>query len=108
VQDRVHRLGQTKQVTVYRMVASNTIDDALLAMQSKKAKLTHALLAADGIVADGDGDGDGAATGSDEGAAAESVTPSAVAELLQAALAMRTTPAASVCDAALPRCSGGD
>lgn len=43
-QDRVHRMGQTKPVTVYRLVCSNTIDDALLQIQQRKAKLHDAVL----------------------------------------------------------------
>lgn len=43
-EDRVHRMGQTKDVTVYKMVCQGTIDDALVRMQEQKTKLHDAVL----------------------------------------------------------------
>ena len=67
-------MGQTKPVTVYRMVAEGTIDDALLQMQADKSRLNDALLK----------QGDDAAE--------STITPSAMADLLQAALRMLHKP----------------
>ncbi|MGP5088551.1 DEAD/DEAH box helicase [Brachybacterium tyrofermentans] len=41
--DRAHRIGQTRNVMVYRMVAENTIEDKVLALQERKAALFSAL-----------------------------------------------------------------
>jgi superfamily II DNA or RNA helicase len=37
--DRTHRIGQTKKVMVYRMVAKDTIEEKVMAMKAKKAAL---------------------------------------------------------------------
>jgi len=37
--DRVHRIGQTKKVMVYRLVAKDTIEDKVMALKAKKAAL---------------------------------------------------------------------
>ncbi|WP_181274021.1 DEAD/DEAH box helicase [Brevibacterium oceani] len=42
--DRTHRIGQTRQVMVYRLVAENTIEEKVLALQTKKAELFTALM----------------------------------------------------------------
>lgn len=42
--DRSHRIGQTRQVMVYRLVAENTIEEKVLALQTKKADLFTALM----------------------------------------------------------------
>ena len=36
--DRAHRLGQTKQVTVYRLVTKGTIEEKILNRAREKAK----------------------------------------------------------------------
>lgn len=42
--DRAHRIGQTKQVMVYRMVAANTIEEKVMALKEKKAALVSAVI----------------------------------------------------------------
>ncbi|GAA2095234.1 DEAD/DEAH box helicase [Brevibacterium salitolerans] len=42
--DRVHRIGQTKRVMVYRMVAEDTIEEKVLALQERKAQLFSSLV----------------------------------------------------------------
>ena len=37
--DRAHRIGQTRRVMVYRMVAEDTIEEKVLALQERKAQL---------------------------------------------------------------------
>jgi superfamily II DNA or RNA helicase len=37
--DRVHRIGQTKKVMVYRLVAKDTIEEKVMALKAKKAAL---------------------------------------------------------------------
>jgi SNF2 family DNA or RNA helicase len=42
--DRAHRIGQTSQVFVYKLVASGTIEERMLALQERKAALAHGML----------------------------------------------------------------
>lgn len=42
--DRAHRIGQTKQVIVYRLVAKNTIEEKVMALKAKKSKLFTSML----------------------------------------------------------------
>jgi SNF2 family DNA or RNA helicase len=42
--DRVHRIGQTKQVMVYRLVAKNTIEEKVMALKAAKAALFGSVL----------------------------------------------------------------
>ena len=42
--DRAHRIGQTKQVMVYRMVASGTIEEKVMALKLKKGELVSAVM----------------------------------------------------------------
>ncbi len=37
--DRTHRIGQEKQVTVYRLIASNTIEENIMKLQASKGRL---------------------------------------------------------------------
>jgi SNF2 family DNA or RNA helicase len=37
--DRVHRIGQTKKVMVYRLVAKDTIEEKVMALKAKKSAL---------------------------------------------------------------------
>ncbi|MBI2473358.1 DEAD/DEAH box helicase [Candidatus Uhrbacteria bacterium] len=41
--DRAHRIGQTKNVFVYKMIAKGTIEEKVLALQEKKKKLFDSL-----------------------------------------------------------------
>ncbi len=43
--DRAHRIGQTRPVTVYRMVMKDTIEEKILALHSRKRDLADNLLA---------------------------------------------------------------
>ncbi|MBG6213443.1 superfamily II DNA or RNA helicase [Cryobacterium sp. CAN_C3] len=42
--DRTHRIGQTRNVMVYRMVATGTIEEKVVALQKQKAQLFTAVL----------------------------------------------------------------
>jgi superfamily II DNA or RNA helicase len=42
--DRAHRIGQDKPVTVYRLIASGTVEEKMLALQAEKRELVDALL----------------------------------------------------------------
>ena len=42
--DRTHRIGQTKKVMVYRMVAENTIEEKVMDLKARKADLFGAVL----------------------------------------------------------------
>lgn len=42
--DRTHRIGQTKNVMVYRLVASDTIEEKVMALQRKKSALFTAVV----------------------------------------------------------------
>jgi SNF2 family DNA or RNA helicase len=57
--DRTHRIGQTRNVMVYRLIASGTIEEKVVALQARKARLF-----AD--VVDGDQDGFSAALTPDD------------------------------------------
>ncbi|XP_066991425.2 chromatin-remodeling ATPase INO80-like [Anabrus simplex] len=42
--DRVHRLGQTKQVTVYRLVCKDSIEDRILQRAKEKSEMQHIVI----------------------------------------------------------------
>jgi hypothetical protein len=46
--DRAHRIGQTRRVFAYRLIARDTIEEKLLELQRDKRALAAALFAADG------------------------------------------------------------
>jgi SWI/SNF-related matrix-associated actin-dependent regulator 1 of chromatin subfamily A len=43
-EDRCHRIGQKKKVTVYKLVANNTVDADIYKMQERKAKMNAAIM----------------------------------------------------------------
>ena len=42
--DRTHRIGQTRNVVVYRMIAKDTIEEKVLALASRKAELFEGVM----------------------------------------------------------------
>jgi SNF2 family DNA or RNA helicase len=42
--DRAHRIGQTRPVTVYRLVSTGTIEEKVIALQDRKRELFNAVL----------------------------------------------------------------
>ncbi|MBT2475222.1 DEAD/DEAH box helicase, partial [Microbacterium sp. ISL-103] len=49
--DRTHRIGQTNQVFVYRMIATGTIEEKVLELQRRKARLFTAVMDDDELFA---------------------------------------------------------
>ncbi|MET4158495.1 DEAD/DEAH box helicase [Agromyces sp. PvR057] len=75
--DRAHRIGQQKQVMVYRLVATDTIEDKVMALKARKGELVASILDA-GLDADGDAEADAAGT-----RAAEALTADDLRSLLE-------------------------
>lgn len=48
--DRTHRIGQHRPVNVYRLIAGGTIEEKVLALQERKARLFHAVLDEDELL----------------------------------------------------------
>jgi superfamily II DNA or RNA helicase len=48
--DRTHRIGQTRRVFAYRIVARNTVEERVLELQQRKRELANAILDAEGGV----------------------------------------------------------
>jgi hypothetical protein len=46
--DRTHRIGQTRNVMVYRLIASGTIEEKVMALKARKAELFSSVIDADG------------------------------------------------------------
>lgn len=47
--DRAHRIGQKNPVTVYKLIAKNTIEEKILRLQEKKSELAEQLLGTGGL-----------------------------------------------------------
>jgi SNF2 family DNA or RNA helicase len=47
--DRVHRIGQTRKVMVYRLVAKDTIEEKVMALKAKKSALFADVMDAGGL-----------------------------------------------------------
>ena len=45
--DRAHRIGQTRVVTTYRLMAEGTIEEKILQLKAKKRELVSAVLSED-------------------------------------------------------------
>ena len=48
--DRAHRIGQTRQVFAYRLIAKDTVEEKVLQLQSSKRELADAIINADNSV----------------------------------------------------------
>jgi len=48
--DRAHRMGQTKPVFAYRLIAKDTVEEKILALQEKKRDLADAVVSAENSV----------------------------------------------------------
>lgn len=46
--DRAHRIGQTRRVFAYRLIARDTVEEKILELQSSKRDLADAIISADG------------------------------------------------------------
>ena len=46
--DRAHRIGQTKSVFVYKLIAADTVEDRIVELQQRKADLANIALSEDG------------------------------------------------------------
>ena len=49
--DRAHRIGQTKSVFVYKLIAADTVEDRILQLQQRKADLANVALSGNGELA---------------------------------------------------------
>ncbi len=47
--DRAHRIGQTKKVTVYRMIAEGTIEEKIVKLQESKKNLADEIVSTDNL-----------------------------------------------------------
>lgn len=56
--DRAHRIGRTERVMVYRLVAADTIEEKVLALQARKGELVAGVLGAGAAEAGGAGAAD--------------------------------------------------
>ena len=43
-EDRCHRIGQKREVTVYKLIAKDTVDEDIYSMQESKAKMSAAIM----------------------------------------------------------------
>ncbi len=47
--DRAHRIGQTRPVTIYRLVAEGTVEEAILSLHAEKRALVEGVLGGTGV-----------------------------------------------------------
>ncbi len=47
--DRIHRIGQTRNVMVYRLIASGTIEEKVMALKQRKAELFSSVIDSGGL-----------------------------------------------------------
>ena len=47
--DRAHRIGQTREVFAYRLIARDTVEEKVLSLQQSKRELADAVLSADAV-----------------------------------------------------------
>ena len=47
--DRAHRIGQTRDVSVFKLIAKGTIEERILAMQQTKSDLAQSVIGGDGV-----------------------------------------------------------
>jgi len=81
--DRAHRIGQAKQVMVYRLVAQGTIEEKVMALKARKGELVASILDSGADAAEPrDGDSGTASAGADL-RAAEALTAADLRELLE-------------------------
>ena len=45
--DRAHRIGQTRRVFAYRLIARDTVEEKILALQDRKRELAESIVRAD-------------------------------------------------------------
>ncbi len=48
--DRAHRIGQTKSVFVYKLIAADTVEDRIVELQQRKADLARVALSGEGEI----------------------------------------------------------
>ena len=51
--DRAHRIGQRKVVTSYKLIARDTVEEKILALQAKKRAATAAAIESEEPIMDG-------------------------------------------------------
>jgi SNF2 family DNA or RNA helicase len=45
--DRAHRIGQTRRVFAYRLIARDTVEEKIVALQDRKRELAESIVRAD-------------------------------------------------------------
>ncbi|MCB9528902.1 MAG: helicase [Myxococcales bacterium] len=77
--DRAHRIGQTRPVMVYRVVARDTVEEKVLALQARKRALFEAAVEGDRVTVEGLSRADLEAVFAADGAPSEPVAAAAAA-----------------------------